>query len=282
MPSDKPPLGQRFSHVYLERGTPQQDNPRMRYRLARLIGDIKDLELLPQRAEQELGIPSPWSSGGHGWTFLLQRWELRDVLDLITIAYRHLTDKMRGGMHDRNAPNRWLAQTRRILSEENVHYSVDDRGGVHFYVDEQFARNRAATIAALGSPRYANTLHAFEGTLTALSQVPPDGKGAIRATFAAIEGLFKLMFPDAPRLGAKETEKLRFRLQAKNANGGAALRSSLRMLNSFAEWIDAAQFYKHEQGSEDVAQPPLELAIYIVATGASHLRWLAELDASSE
>jgi hypothetical protein len=30
---------------------------------------------------------------------------------------------------------------------------------------------------------------------------------------------------------------------------------------------------------DKIAQPPLHLAIYLVSTGAAHLRWLAELDA---
>jgi hypothetical protein len=31
---------------------------------------------------------------------------------------------------------------------------------------------------------------------------------------------------------------------------------------------------------DEVSQPPLNLAVYLVSTGAAHLRWLAELDAS--
>jgi len=53
------------------------------------------------------------------------------------------------------------------------------------------------------------------------------------------------------------------------------------MLNGLKDWVDAAHFYRHEERrAEEVAQPPLKLAVYIVSTGASHLRWLAELDAS--
>jgi hypothetical protein len=276
MSSDVPPLGQRFSHVYIDRSEPQQDSPRMRRRLARLISEFKDLEGLGGTTESELGIPTrPY------WTETLEGWKLKDVLDLITLAYRHLVDKQKTGYRDHNGPKRWLAKVQRILSEENVHYRVDDRGGVHFYFDQEFSHNHAATIAALQPARYANTLRTFEGSLTALSKVPPDGKVAIRETFAAIEGLFKLMFPHFARLGTKETKKqLETELQARNANDAAALRSSLKMLNSFAEWIDAAHFYRHEQGSEEIAQPPLELAVYIVSTGASHLRWLTGLDGS--
>jgi hypothetical protein len=164
----------------------------------------------------------------------------------------------------------------------NVHYDVDDQGGVPFYLDEEFARNRAATIAALQSARYANVLHSFEGGLVDLSQVPPDGKGAIRATFAAVEGLFRLIFPNQPRLGAKESDVIGPLLQAAHAGDNVAHRASGTVLNSFKEWVDAAHFYRHEQGKEGVAQPPLTLAVYLTSTGASHLRWLAELDAANK
>ena len=152
---------------------------------------------------------------------------------------------------------------------------------MHFYFDEEFARNQAATIAALNDSRYTNALHSFEGALTALSQVPPDGKAAIRSIFAALEGLFRLIFPGSPRLTAKETETLKPLIQKLHRADATALGASNKMLNAFKEWIDAAHFYRHEPGKEDAAQPPLTLAVYVCSVGASHLRWLAELDAST-
>jgi len=41
-----------------------------------------------------------------------------------------------------------------------------------------------------------------------LSAVPPEGKHAIRAMFASIEGLFRLIFSDASRLDACDARKL--------------------------------------------------------------------------
>ena len=59
------------------------------------------------------------------------------------------------------------------------------RGGVHFSIDEEFERNRAATISSLTGPRYANVLDQFENAYTQLAETPPNGKNAIRAVFAA-------------------------------------------------------------------------------------------------
>jgi hypothetical protein len=40
--------------------------------------------------------------------------------------------------------------------------------------------------------------------MAALAKAPPDGKAAIRGTFGATEGLFRLVFPNSPRLTAQE------------------------------------------------------------------------------
>jgi hypothetical protein len=117
--------------------------------------------------------------------------------------------------------------------------------------------------------------------MAALANASPNGKGAIRVTFAAVEGLFKLIVPKAARLGAAELDDLAPLLDRQYKADATALRSSNKMLRSLKEWVDAAHFYRHEQGTEQIAQPPQSLAVYLVSTGAAHLRWLAELDSAS-
>lgn len=279
MSQDQPPQGQRFSHLYLDRREPTQDSARMRRRIAASIrsGTFDNLGPL---AEQELGVDIPWHGSHRDWVSFLAKCDLRDALDLVTITFRYLFALQHiGGVH-KDAPARWLSEIGRILAEENVHYRVDDQGGIHFHFDEEFARNRASTIGVLQAARYANSLHAFEEGMAMLAGVPPNGKGAIRAVFAATEAVFKLILPAAPRLGAAELGGLEPVLQRLYPSGNTARRSSLKMLSSFKDWVDAAHFYRHEQGAPDeVAQPPLNLAVYLVSSGASHLRWLAELDA---
>jgi hypothetical protein len=116
--------------------------------------------------------------------------------------------------------------------------------------------------------------------MAALAQAPSDGKAAIRGVFSAAEGIVRLISPNAPRLAADQVDGLAPLLQRSYAQDETARRSAAKMLNSLKDWVDAAHFYRHEQGAEEVAQPPLRLAVYIVSTGASHVRWLAELDAS--
>jgi hypothetical protein len=202
----KAPEGQRFSHVYLDRGKPVDDSPRVRRRVAAIISDIPDLAELPSLILRELGLDIGWTSGGPNWPAFLKQIEVSDLLDLITVTYRFLTVKKRMAMRDPRANERWVAQIFRIFEEENFGYTVDAAGGVHYRLDEEFARNRSATIAALEAARYANSLDGFEKGMAALTSAPPDGKGAIRAIFAAVEGLFKLIVPKATRLGAAELD----------------------------------------------------------------------------
>jgi hypothetical protein len=80
------------------------------------------------------------------------------------------------------------------LREEHVRYSVDNAGGVHLKVDEQFEVTRAATVQGMGDPRYAAALAGLEAGYQALDAVPPDGREAIRDAFGAAENVFKQTF----------------------------------------------------------------------------------------
>ncbi len=49
-------------------------------------------------------------------------------------------------------------------------------------------------------------------------------------------------------------------------------------IEEFKKWTDSAQSYRHGQATENIDEPPLSLAILIISTGVSFLRWLAWLD----
>jgi len=253
----------------------------VRRRIAAIIDQTVDLAELPQVVPRELGVDMIWGHLGADWRALTERLALRDFLDLITLTFRELVRKKRTGMRDPNADERWIAEVGRVFKEENFAYSVDREGGVHYTLDEEFARGRVATIRALQAACYANSLDSFMRGMTALGGAPPDAKGAIRNVFGAVEGLFRLMVPQAPRLAADQLQAVEPILNRIFEADVTAFRSSAKMLNSFKDWVDSAHFYRHEEGAEEVAQPPLGLAVYLLSTGAAHLRWLAEIDAKS-
>lgn len=276
-PKSGVPTGKAFSQVYVAHGEATADSPKMRHRIASSIDSVARLDhFFKLFAETELGIPTPWSTPSRSWAQVIERWPISDVLDLVTVAYRYI--------HGRDAAGAkmWVARLNRIFEETNVHYRIDSDGGVHFFFDAEFARAAAATIAILGEPRHANSLHLFENAINELSHKPPLTKEAIRGTFNALEGLFKLMFPDEPRLVAGKVSRLDPLIAKLYAADDTALKASRKMLSSFGDWIDAAHFYRHEQGSEEVAQPPISMAILMISNGAAFLRWLAEIHTASQ
>lgn len=280
------PKGQRFTHVYLERGKPGGDSARMRRRIASSMLDLHESTRRYSDANfysiiaGKLGVDPPIRYDSISWTDFFASCELQDLLDFITLAYQHARGLRRDGSGPAAAA-KWLSEVQEILREENIHYTVDDQGGVHPFVDQEFAFNRASTIAHLQVNRYANALDAFKGGMDALAQAPPDGKAAIRGVFSAAENVFKLI-TSKDRLGAKEADDLGPIIDKLYAADATARNSAKKMLSSLKDWVDAAHFYRHEPATQDVAQPPLSLAVYLVSTGASHLRWLAELDTANK
>jgi len=93
-------------------------------------------------------------------------------------------------MYEPDANMRWREGCRRIFEEENLRYEIDNKGGVHFKVDAEFAASTRASIAALGLPRYANSRAAYEKAMGALSGFSFDGKEGIRDEFNAVECIY--------------------------------------------------------------------------------------------
>ncbi|MBX4906196.1 hypothetical protein HJA82_02190 [Rhizobium bangladeshense] len=275
------PEGQRFSQVYMRRADLLPDSARMRNRIAKIIGalgDHDDLRSFGQFIEREQGILVGQTVYSYQWPPILQKMELRDVLDTITTIYSAISSYDQG----REAQKRktFLDNCRRVFAEEQVRYRIDDRGGVHLAVDEEFEAARISTISGLGAPRYNGVRSLYDDAFIALDRTPPDGKAALRSAFFATESLFRLIFPSAHQLSSSEIQKhLEPLVSRLYANQKPAISLAQKLVASLKDWIDGAHFYRHEPGAEEPAQPPLELAIYMVSEAGGHLRWLAKLDA---
>jgi hypothetical protein len=82
---------------------------------------------------------------------------------------------------------------------------------------------------------------------------------------------------------AKATDRPRPLIVGSYKGDRRAIEAAEKLLLSFRGWIDAAHEYRHEPGVKDtIAQPPLALAVYLISTGAAHLRWLAEQDVAAQ
>ncbi|KRP86719.1 hypothetical protein AOQ73_34230 [Bradyrhizobium pachyrhizi] len=223
--------------------------------------------------ERELGIKVK-ATYNIEWISFCEKCDIRDFLDCITLANAFFVKRGQSA-----GARIWQQEVRRIFTEERLAYEIDEGCVVHPAVDKEFQRNRRSTLAGLQNARYSNSLAAFERISDQLAEQPPNGKDAWRAIFSAVEGLFRLMFPSAPQLNAGAAETyLSSIIQQTYVNDAVAMRAANKQLASFRDWIDSSHNYRHEQGSEEPVQPPIDLAVLAISNGTAFLRWLIYLD----
>jgi hypothetical protein len=263
-------FGQPYSHFYSRPTEPIPLSKKMRERLL-AVAQNRFGDGLLTTVREEIGFAV------YSLHNLFRDGSEEDVLSAITAIRNHCK---RMWPQQRYAAD-WVETARGIFEQEHASYLITDLGEVRYRHDREFSRNAAATISVLSASRCANALELFESGQHKISQTPPDGKGAIRDTFFAAENIFRLLFPDEPRLVADAARnRLQPLLQKQYGDDRAALGASSKQLSSFMNWIDAAHFYRHEPGTEEPAQPPVELAVELVSVGAAFIRLLAGLNPS--
>ncbi|MEE8574027.1 MAG: hypothetical protein V3T30_01335 [Thermodesulfobacteriota bacterium] len=276
-------VGELFSRVYLERGAPQNDSERFRRRLGGYYLNLTGIHgmswIIGNRLVSTLGVGIPSSCTASDIKRFFYKGELRDVLDSITLIWISCIKSIE--FETRENASIWKSSVEQIFVEENLGYRLDEECGVHFAVDEEFERNRLAALSCLAEPKYAAVLAAFEKSHSKLDRDPPETKEAIRAAFEALEILYKLMTNSKgkSRLNSRGVqEKLKPIVQEKYKNDPTAITAVEHMLNGLCDWIEAGHMYRHGQNTEEPNDPPIGLAVQMVSSGASYLRWLVELN----
>lgn len=265
------PKGELFSRIYIERGEPQRDSKRFRNRLGKRIESI-----FAGYSTESISNFIEYETGAHIEDELIDFFnsaDLRDVLDSITLIWKYIKR-----VESSFVPaSKWHVFVSRVLKEENLGYMLDEKCGVHYFVDEEFERNRIAVLACLQDTRYAAVAEAFERAHESLGPSDIDTKGAIRAVFDALEISYKLIVPpkEKDRLNSSGVRNKLIPMAQKIYNSDiTASKTSVNLLSGFCDWIDAAHMYRHSQRSEEPVAPPMEIAILMVSSGASYLRWL--------
>ncbi|MCS6760009.1 MAG: hypothetical protein MO852_14540 [Candidatus Devosia euplotis] len=274
-----------FSQNYLLRLDLMPDSQRMRRHLGTLAGS-QNLAKFRDILTRELGIPleSRLNDYSSLWSDAVAKLELRDCLYVTTIRFQNLTYEYSDGdgSQKRKIQSHFLAEARRIFREEQVGYRIDDQGGVHFLVDSAFEISRVSVINGLGKERYTAARSLFEAAIASLDSTPSDPKGAVRNTFFAVESLFRLIYLTAHQLSGSEVLKhLKPAVDEAYKDQEPAIYVAQKQVASLREWIDAAHFYRHEPGTEEPAQPPIEIAIELVSQGAAW-RWLGGWNGRSD
>jgi hypothetical protein len=271
--------GERFSVLYLRPPERVQDSGRVRQRVAALFRDrifAAHGERLAPFIGREIGVSLP-GEGKYSsqWSDFLRECRTPDFLDSITVIYRYLF------WHAGEDIARWWRDaTRQIFAEENLAYTIDDAGSVHPAIDQEFHRNIVSAIGTIQSPRYQNISPLIEGALAYLRAEPPNYKHAWRAMLSAVEGMFELSFPYV-RLSVDEIERRLSPLILETYPDPAAQGAARALVNGFKTWVEASHIYRHQPGAEELPQPPVDIAILAISTGASLVRWLASIDEES-
>jgi hypothetical protein len=166
------------------------------------------------------------------------------------------------------------------MREENVGYRVDENCVVHYFVDQEFERNRVSVLAVLDSPRYTAVKTAFEDAYGHLDRDPRDTKAAVRSIFESLEILVRLIAPETKNLNKWIVQNTVKERCVAVGNGDATESTvSKGMFSSLAEWVDAVHYYRHGQATEEPVAPSEEMAIHILSTGSAYIRWLCQFDA---
>ena len=166
------------------------------------------------------------------------------------------------------------------MREENMAYSLDEKCGVHFFVDEEFERNRITALACLASERFAGVRAAFEQSHSYLDAQPSDTKAAVRSAFEALEILARLMDTESKNLNKWMVENKLKPLALAQAVDATESTVLGKLLDGLAISVDGLHNYRHGQGSEQPVAPSLSVAVYVVSSVAAAMRLLVAVDSN--
>lgn len=280
------PVGDLFSRVYLERSAPMQDNPRFRIRLAAVLeGYPRNHKEISVYLQREAGLIVRHVGANHQFSKFFTQSPIEHVLDAITLIWQCLRAAYQ--QYSSRAPQQraypaaddWHAFVSRALREENMGYQLDERCGVHYFVDEEFERNRVSALKCLEAPRYSGVRAAFEAAHGYLDAQPSDTKASVRSAFEALEILARLMDPPSKNLSRWMVENKLKQLALDGAADATERDTVAKLFGGLAQVVDGLHNYRHGQPTEQPVAPSLTMAVYVISTVAAALRWLTVLDA---
>lgn len=260
--------GELFIRNYLRSPVKLSDSMKARRRVAAKFLDSMDLSQInkfPGLVKGELGVDYPYINGWHHNGFW-EKVEIGDFLSAITLWLRQRPHQ--------------LAEARRILEQEDLHYRIDDKGGVHFLVDAEFSALVETTLAGLGKPQFTAARAALQEGMKALAPTNPSGKGLIRGVFEAVESVFLVVIgPDtANRLNKQAVDKYLKPVLVERYKAFPEAEDKVgRMLEIFSAWVNDAHPYRHGAPFEQVHEAPLELAVLSATGGMGFIRLLTGL-----
>lgn len=269
----------RFRQIYLFGGEQSQDSGRFRVRLSSLYrqlvtnGPGKNYHFeIANEIEVECGVKVPWVGNHKDVAGVLEKGQMRDALDSISIVAKTLRTK-----HLYPIVQSWLTGTSRMMREENLAFRIDETGTVRRLVDEEFHRNMLSSISALDVPQLAGAKAELNRALSCLTSVTVDTKGAVRGTFEACEIVTKHLIPESNQLNARICRDKLPALCATPGSDAIEAKANVAIFQGMAEWVDASHNYRHGQALAEPVAPSMPTAVHMVSLGCGYIRRLAEV-----
>jgi len=300
--AQKKVVGELFSRQYVERQAPLRDNTFFRNRLEAYLqsNHHKDYAEMGAYLKQEAGVvvgtfySNTYKTIFFNFTEFFANTRIELILTSITLIWRFLCKKYLELKRSKNPlsnppgssffrypkAEEWQSFVLRAMREENMAYTVDEKCGVHFFVDEEFERNRVTALSCLASPRYEAVRVAFQQAHGYLDAQPPDTKASVRAAFESLEILARLMDSQSKNLNKWMVENRLKSLALARASDSVETTVIERLFDGLALAVDGLHNYRHGQGVQQPAAPSLTVSVYVVSTVAAALRWLVELESN--
>ncbi len=263
--------------MYLERTDPVRDSNRFRNRLSAYYWDHlheKFRDPIRKIIVKETGAEIPYIANfGFSVADFFKKNELRDVLDSITLTYQVVKSRSYYSLAEE-----WRHFVARALVEENVGYRLDSQCGVHYFVDEEFERNRFSTLITLDDKNYTSVKAAYEDAYRHFDNDPTDTKAAVRSMFESVEILVKQIVT-AKNLNKWVVENpLKQKCIDLYKSDKTAEKVVSKLFDGFGRWVDGLHFYRHGQAEDAPVAPSEDIAIYILSSGSAYLRWLVGIN----
>jgi hypothetical protein len=277
------PIGELFTRVYIEPGAPLQDSQKFRNRLAAYVRTYSnDLYKLAEYIRKEGGLTVPAYHGPmfyYDFDEFINAERIGDLLNTITLIWRYFQKTYRRYDAVSQQASAWQDFVSRVLREENMAYTLDEKCGVHFFVDEEFERNRVSALKCLEIPRYAGVRKAFEEAHKHLDDQPPNTKASVRSAFEALEILGRLMDQTSENLNLKNKLKS---LAMGSAIDATEKKTIGKIFDGLALMVDGLHNYRHGQPVPEPVAPSPTLAVFVISLVAAALRWLVSIDAKQQ
>lgn len=287
----EPKVGELFTRQYIARGAPTQDSSAFRNRLDAYLQAkyYSEYGKLASYLKQEGGHVIPVSGLGYNFIQFFSNSPVEIVLSAITLIFRYIkanhrqaaTGADRSLVYISFKANEWRDFVNRALREENVGYTADIECGIHYFVDEEFERNRASALACLANPKHRAVRAAFEQSHAYLDSSPPDTKAAVRSSFESLEILARLIDPESKNLNRWMVENKIKPLVVSAAINATESAMLSKAMDGLAQLVDGIHSFRHGQGTESPVAPSLPTAVYVVSSTAAALRLLVPVHLSS-